>query len=80
MNNDKTVRVQKSSQSVAQIKCEQCRFWQADELEDEQNNLTGHCRFNPPVIVPVDREDTWWISDWPETLPDDWCGKFFWRK
>lgn len=41
--------------------CNKCKYWEKYSDADE-----GICRFNPPVTD----------NDWPETEPDDWCGKY----
>lgn len=43
------------------------------------NTPCGICRFNPPQVIAQHRgrsSDTDATTEWPQTLPDAWCGKF----
>ena len=47
--------------------CDNCRFWGGDD------DSTGPCRFNPPVVVLND--DGGLETVWPLTDDFEWCGK-----
>lgn len=61
-------------------RCETCRFWDQEEVEDK---FYGVCRRGHPVIArgsvvqdspgdPVDAFDAFW----PHTRKFDWCGEW----
>jgi hypothetical protein len=56
--------------------CQFCVFWKPDVIT-QHAGVMGDCRCNPPTICPhqeIDEPD--YDGYWPQTLFDDWCGKF----
>lgn len=48
--------------------CESCRFWQ--EIPDAIDRDAGLCRVDPPTMAGDSV-----IGEWPQTAPEDWCGR-----
>ena len=48
--------------------CSSCKFWK--QFEGGEN---GECRRHSPR-PKSNREIT--VTEWPETVPDDWCGDY----
>ena len=57
---------------MKQEECANCKFWLEGEFTD------GSCRRYPPV-VSLD-EEMGFISTYPRTEPDDWCGEWQWKR
>ncbi len=53
-------------------RCDQCEWWQCI------NGRRGICRHDSPRIVEgIENTDGGRLSGWwPETDPEEWCGKF----
>ena len=45
--------------------CEKCNFY------ENQNQLSGACRVNPPIVLEADNK-----AVWPVVTVEDWCGRF----
>lgn len=70
--------------STPEPSCENCKYWEADDDED-QDNLNGTCRRHAPKVVGSSggvflvgvgflygNQDT----EWPDTEAFDWCGEY----
>ena len=55
--------------TVPRPTCDTCRFWQ--EIHAAVDREAGICRVNPPTLPGGGSV----IADWPQTAPDDWCGR-----
>lgn len=56
--------------------CRRCKHWHRIRSEAGRNIDAGECRFHAPRIAEVARTD----QLWPNTLHDQWCGKYKERK
>ncbi len=45
--------------------CEKCNFY------ENQNQSSGSCRVNPPIVLKDDNK-----AVWPVVTVEDWCGRF----
>lgn len=45
--------------------CQKCNFY------ENQNQLSGSCRVNPPIVLKEDNK-----AVWPVVTVEDWCGRF----
>jgi len=54
---------------MAKKRCDQCRFWELEEME------SGLCHRNPPVMLGSIVDGMPW-SEFPRTAGGDWCGEF----
>ena len=45
--------------------CEKCNFY------ENQNQSSGSCRVNPPIVLKDDSK-----AVWPIVTVEDWCGRF----
>lgn len=59
-------------------KCEGCKHWHKMPLITP---VTGQCRRNAPVVIPVPAQVQGHLimqpqSMWPGTAPIDWCGEY----
>lgn len=59
-------------------RCGYCRYWQPTEItNDDDLNVLGDCRFNPPNADRLDPISGRRHTDrWPVTERTEWCGKF----
>lgn len=68
------------------MRCENCKFWDNTESENNQLECEGICRIKSPhfmlsqISFYVDKSDwdyrTTHQGCWPITSSDDWCGEF----
>ena len=45
--------------------CQKCNFY------ENQNQVSGSCRVNPPIVLKEDNK-----AVWPVVTVEDWCGRF----
>ena len=49
--------------------CQKCNFY------ENQNQVSGSCRVNPPIVLKEDNK-----AVWPVVTVEDWCGRFEMKK
>ena len=60
--------------------CANCRFSMVGLGREEANRRRDDvrtCRYNPPVIIPIEMTDNRRsLTLWPEVYDSDWCGRW----
>lgn len=60
-------------------KCPDCKFWVVWKLQPHAGVVLGDCRYHAPTLFQKCREnpkDDTFVTKWPATRDDDYCGKF----
>lgn len=56
------------------VYCKDCRYWDADMMQQSTKTQEGLCRRHAPnPIITDETADNG--TTWPRTFEDDWCGE-----
>ena len=63
------------------MKCNECKFWRALEVQNMHDLVPGHCHRHPPVQIVTGHEGPSAKRDanawtFPIAYSSSWCGEF----
>lgn len=54
---------------MPESRCDLCEWWQKVTADE------GNCRRRHPIVL-INRDIEQYVTRWPETGEDQWCGEF----